>query len=136
MRIKDIKFILLILLTIIGVSCSLVDSEPQGGEVIREDGKIFVKDQTGKKWDITHAVENYGFDPGVFRHGLGPNAIRPIQNPQMLRPGESGYPNQNEEMVVLGTNLSGDSRAYPLSVLIRHEIANEKFGDTHVSVAY
>jgi hypothetical protein len=107
-----------------------------GQEFNHKGEKIFIKDQTGKMWDVTHAVQNYGFDPAVFSHGLGPNAIPPIQNPQMLRPGDTGYPNQNEDIVVLGANLSGDSRAYPLSVMIRHEIANEKFGSTYVSVAY
>ena len=134
---KKIKlYITIIMIIVLGNSCTLTDPQAAGGEVIRQDGKIFVKDQTGKMWDITHAVENYGFDPNVFRHGLGPNAIRPIQNPKMLRSGDPGYPSSNGEMVVLGTKLSGDSRAYPLSVLIRHEIANETFGNTHVAVAY
>jgi hypothetical protein len=135
---NKIKFLYLSLFTliIIGMSCSLTEPQPAGGEVIRQDGKIFVKDQTGKMWDITHAVDNYGFDPAVFAHGLGPNAIRPIQNPKMLRSGDPGYPGSNSEIVVLGASLAGDSRAYPLSILIRHEIANESFGNVHVSVAY
>ncbi len=136
MRFKDIGLVLAILISTAVISCEVFEPDPPGAEVISEDGKIFIRDQTGKSWDITHAVEKYGFDPAVFQHGLGPNAIRPIQNPQMLRPGDPGYPGSGFEAVILGTTLSGDSRAYPLSVLIRHEIANEKFAETHVSVAY
>jgi hypothetical protein len=113
-----------------------MEPEVQSAEVIREDGKIFIRDQTGKRWDVTHAVEEYGFDPAAFEHGLGPTAIRPIQNPQMLRPGDTGYPADFDETVVLGAKLQGDARAYPLNVMIRHEIANESFGNTHVAVAY
>lgn len=136
MNLQRIKFLLPILITVFWFSCDVLQPEAPGAEVIRQDGKIFIKDQTGKSWDITHAVEEYDFDPAVFSHGLGPNAIRPIQNPAMLRSGDPGYPGSNVQSVVVGANLAGDSRAYPLSVMIRHEIANEKFGDTHVSVAY
>ncbi len=136
MNLNIVNLFLCLLVTFFLTSCDVLDSEPPGAEVIRQDGKILIKDQTGKTWDITHAVENYGFDPGVFRHGLGPTAIRPIQNPQMLRPGDPGYPQSSNETVVLGANLGNDSRAYPLNVLIRHEIANEQFGNEHVAVAY
>ncbi len=136
MNIHRLKFLLPVLMTVFWFSCEVLQPEAPGAEVLKQDGKIFIRDQTGKSWDITHAVEKYGFDPAVFRHGLGPNAIRPIQDPVMLRPGDSGYPVPDAQSVVIGVNLAGDSRAYPLSVMIRHEIANEKFGDTHVSVAY
>ena len=105
-------------------------------EVIEEGDRIFIMDATGKRWDVTHAVQNYGFDASRFEHGLGPNAITPINNPRMISPGQEGYPDQNQTFTILGTSLNGDARAYPLDVLIRHEMANEKFGPQHVAVAY
>lgn len=136
MNLHRIKLLLPILMGVFLYSCEVLQPEAPGAEVFRQDGKIFIMDQVGKTWDITHAVEKYGFDPAVFRHGLGPNAIRPIQNPQMLRPGDPGYPGSNNNGVVLGAIIRGDSRAYPLNVMIHHEIANESFGAIHVSVAY
>ena len=130
------KPVVALMLVVLITSCEVINTDPQGAEVIRKDGKILIRDQTGKNWDITHAVENYGFNPGTFAHGLGPNAIRPIQNPEMLRPGDPGYPSSGYTGTVLGTKIAGDARAYPLNVLVRHEIANEKFADTHVAVAY
>jgi hypothetical protein len=116
-------------------ACSIIDPAPDA-EVIRRDGTIFIKDQTGKEWDVTHAVNQYGFDPNKFDHGLGPTAISPIQNPVMIHPGQSGYPSADQGFTVLGTEINGNSRAYPLDVLIRHEIANERFTSTYVAVAY
>jgi hypothetical protein len=49
--------------------------------VIEEDDKIFIQDQTGKSWDITHAVNRYGFAASYFQSGLGPFALTPITEP-------------------------------------------------------
>jgi len=97
---------------------------------------IFITDRTGKLWDITHAVYEYGFDPANFEHGLGPNAIEPIQNPKMLSPGNPGYPDPEFNDLVIGITLNGESRAYLLDDLFGHEIANDRFGETYVAVGF
>jgi hypothetical protein len=97
---------------------------------------IFIIDYTGKRWDVTHAVNEYGFVADQFQFGLGPFAIRPILNPEMLSPGDAGYPASDESMRVIGTSLNGSVRAYPLHILISHEIADEKFGNIYVAVGY
>lgn len=105
-------------------------------EEFEEEERIFVIDRTGKKWDITHAVNNYDFEPERFQFGLGPQAIPPILNPQMVCPGEEGYPADNESFTIMGASLNGHTRAYRLTVMTRHEVVDEKFGDAHVAVAY
>ncbi len=100
------------------------------------DGKILIIDDTGKEWDVTHAVKQYGFVASQFQFGLGPNAIRPILNPKHLSPGDPGYPAPNATFAVLGVSIEGDARAYPISVLAVHEIADEVFGETHVAAAF
>ncbi|NIR70101.1 DUF3179 domain-containing protein [candidate division KSB1 bacterium] len=112
------------------------DIEGDPDDFVDEKEQIFITDQTGKRWDITHAVNAYGFVPERFQHGLGPNAIPPILNPEMISPGEPGYPEDNAGFTVLGTSLNSLPRAYSLSVLSRHEIVDETFRDTHVAVAY
>ena len=124
-------------LTLIAVlSCDQLTPPQPTTTVVKEDNKIFIVDATNKKWDITNAVVKYNFKPEVFAHGLGPNAIRPINNLQMLSPGDPGYSGSANTNRVIGTSLNNDVRAYPLHVLINHEIANEAFGSTHVAVAY
>ncbi len=98
--------------------------------------KIYITDQTGKRWDVTHAVSEYGFDAENFQYGLGPYAIRPINDPEMISPGEPGYPDKNSAETVIGLNINGDARAYPIRTMKSHEVANDRVGGKHVAVVY
>ncbi len=132
---------------VIFTSCSQDPSSPDANfepaGIIQEDERIFIVDQTGKKWDVTHAKKRYDMEPSKFQFGLGPNAIRPILTPRMLSPGDTGYPEDEAGFLVLGTTLndgtrplSDGTRSYSIIDLSRHEIADEKFGNLHVAVAY
>ena len=102
-----------------------------------EDGdKILLVDQTGKKWDITHAVHGYGMDPARFHFGVGPFAIPPILNPLMLTPGKPGYPPDDESFRVIGVVLGEEIRAYSIRKMSVVEVANEVFKEATVAVAY
>jgi len=85
---------------------------------------------------VTHAWEQYGFVPEEFQFGLGPFAIPPIMDPEMLMPGDPGYPGDSASFLVLGVFLNGAARAYPIPIMSQHEVAEERFGDTYVAVAY
>ncbi len=128
-----IKYVSVLFLTI---SCSSNVSGPDGAKVIRIDGKVLIEDNTGKRWDVTHAEEKYGMEPAEFQFGLGPFAIKPILNPKMLSPGDTGYPLDDETFLVLATEINKDARAYSIRVMSIHEIADEVFADAHVAVAY
>ena len=124
-------------------SCTETSTKPQleSAEVIFEpdssdSNRIFIRDRTGKEWDITHAVNKYGFDPKRFQYGLGPFAIQPILEPKYLSPEDPAYPSVRESESVIGVELNGIVRAYPLSILGGHEIVDEKFDSTYVAVAY
>ena len=106
----------------------------EGGET------VYIEDRTGKRWDVGHA-ERYGLVWEGFQYGLGPTAIRPLNNPEMLFPGNEGYPDASDRRLgrthVLGVDLNGFVRAYPTwSALARFEVVNEQFGDAHVAVAF
>jgi hypothetical protein len=130
------RFILIPLLILLFFSCQ--DSVPTAANPppIKNSGeKILIRDRTGKEWDVTHAFNKYGFDPAGFQYGLGPNAIKPINNPQFFIPGDAGFP-RPDDFLVIGTTINEDTRAYPINILKSHEIVNEKFAATHVAVAY
>ena len=128
------------LLSIFILNCEITTFSTTGDgtspPVISDGEEIFITDRTGKQWDITHAVRVYKFDSTGFQFGSGPYAIKPIQNPKMLSPGDPGYPSPQVRSQVIGTTINGDTRAYPLDALDLHEIANDSFGDTHVAVAF
>lgn len=131
------KMIMLISgLVFIITSCDVTEPASNQAEVERRNDRILIVDQTGKKWDVTHAVETYGMAAERFQFGIGPFAIRPILEPQMLNPGDAGYPGRTSTFIVIGFDYNGEQRAYPLSVMNQHEVADEQFGNTHVAVAY
>jgi hypothetical protein len=104
--------------------------------VFTVENTIYLVDRTGKHWDITHAVKYYGMDPQNFRYGLGPNAIQPINLPDMISPGEPGYPADGSTMRIIGTEINGDARAYPTGILSGHEVVNEFIGGEYAAVIY
>ena len=101
-----------------------------------EDAQIVITDRTGKVWDISHAVSRYDFAPEGFQFGLGPFAIQPILDPEFAGPGDADYPDSEDNVEVLGVELEGESRAYPMTVMSRHEVVDDMFGDVPVAVAY
>ena len=112
------------------------DFDPKSSHVLREGDRVFIVDRTEKRWEVTHAEKVYGFKPEEFQFGLGPNAIKPVLNPEMLCAGDAGYPLADETPLVMGVDFMGYQRAYPIDVMSRYEVANEIFGAAHVAVAY
>jgi hypothetical protein len=98
--------------------------------------KVFITDDSKKQWDITHAVAKYGFKAEKFEFGFGPDAIKPVLNPKMWCKDDPDYPKADDESLVIGTTISDTARAYPIYIMWVHEVANDKFGDTHVAVCY
>ena len=124
-------------LLILSGACSSVDiAEIPEPEVIEEGDQIFIVDQTGKQWNITHAVKTYAMRATSWQYGLGPNAIRPVLEPTFLSPGDLGYPSDDASDIIIGTTINGDSRAYKINDLNAHEVVDETFGETHVAVGW
>ena len=44
-----------------------------------EEERFYLVDATGRNWDITHAVVNYGFNPEGFSPGKGPYERPPLE---------------------------------------------------------
>ncbi len=61
------------------------------------------------------------------------DGIPPIDDPKFAAPGEAEY---GAKEPVISLSINGDARAYPLSVLIWHEIVNDKVGGVAVAVTY
>ena len=106
-----------------------------------EDGseapkKIHITDRYGDRFDITHAVEAYGMSRHGFEYGIGKHAIRPINNPNMIGPGQPNYPTAWDDRRIIGARIEGENRSYPIRPLRNHEIVNEVVGETHLAVAY
>ena len=99
-------------------------------------GPIVLVDRRGERLDITHAIRHYGMDRSRFQYGLGKGAIPPLDHPDMIAPQDPSYPAAESPGAVIGTELGGDARAYPILPLSRHEVVNETIGATPAAVAY
>ncbi len=112
------------------VGCVVVDKDAFSN-VKQEDGKTYIYDRTGDKWDVTQAV-TLGFEPEKFQYGLGKNAFIPLDDSGLT----DGDPNIVSGMRVIGIEEGVDSRAYSVRRLSRHEISNSMLGEKPVSVGY
>jgi hypothetical protein len=60
------------------------------------------------------------------------DGIPAIDNPKFVKDARF----VSDDDLVIGLSINGQSRAYPLSILVWHEIVNDKIGNTPVAVTY
>jgi hypothetical protein len=71
----------------------------------------------------------------IVSGGPPPDGIPPIDNPKFISVLEAEEFLEDSDLIV-GLNIDGDIRAYPLQILVWHEIVNDKVGETPVAVTY
>jgi hypothetical protein len=99
--------------------------------VHEEQGRTFIVDQTGERWEVTQAA-GLGFRPEGFQFGIGRNAIRPLAQDHLKADGQT-LPGQTR---IIGIDNESEAHAYSVQRLTRHEIANTQLGDTPIAAAY
>ena len=71
----------------------------------------------------------------IVSGGPPPDGIPSIDNPKFITVPEAEEFLEDSDLVA-GLNINGDIRAYPLQILVWHEIVNDKVGETPVAVTY
>lgn len=66
--------------------------------------------------------------------GPPPDGIPSIDDPAFAAAHEADFVSDSD--LVIGLNIDGDARAYPLFILVWHEIVNDRVGGTPVAVTY
>ncbi|MBI3842744.1 MAG: DUF3179 domain-containing protein [Thaumarchaeota archaeon] len=68
--------------------------------------------------------------------GGGPpkDGIPSIDHPKFVQASKAQF--LKDDDLVIGLNINGEKKAYPLFILVWHEIVNDKIGDTPVTVTY
>ena len=100
-------------------------------KAIEENGKSYIVDLHGERWDVTQA-KSIGFGPERFRHGIGRNAFTPLDDSQL----KDKSPNVSHNTRVIGISDGKEARAYSVPRLYRHEVANSRIGDQAIAAAY
>lgn len=104
---------------------------PVHSSVVREDGKVYIVDRRGERWDVTQA-ESIGFKPEGFQYGLGRNHFTPLDD-SLLTEEKEGI---DSGLRVLGVKEGDDAKAYSIPKLSGHEIANSRIGNKPIAVGY
>lgn len=120
------KFAIFILFSVLFLVCTV-----SLAGVIQKDGKTFIRDRTGEKWDITQAV-SIGFNPNEFEFGLGRNAFSPLDDSLL----QDATKSISRGLRILGVPGVNESKAFSITKLKGHEIANSYIGDTPIAAAY
>ncbi len=107
-----------------------------GSATPTEVKRIYITDRRGERFDVTHAVEAYGMSRRGFEYGIGKHTIKPINSPNMIVAGQPAFPAAWDDSRIIGLQIEGEDRGYPIRLLRRHEIVNEVVGQTHAAVAY
>jgi hypothetical protein len=95
------------------------------------DGKTYITDRTGEKWEITQAV-GLGFKARNFQYGIGRWAFQTLDESH-ISPDAKGAPGR---IRVIGIDGETEDQAYSVRKLSRHEIANTKIDGKPIAVGY
>jgi uncharacterized protein DUF3179 len=71
----------------------------------------------------------------IVNGGPPPDGIPSIDNPKFIQIQKAEEFLEDSDLVV-GLNINGDIRAYPLQILVWHEIVNDKVGNAPVAITY
>ncbi len=84
-------------------------------------------------WSTDFSKKSIKFDE-ILSGGPPKDGIPSIDSPKFVSVSEDSDLGAREP--VIGFAIDGEARAYPLRILIWHEIVNDRVGDTPVSVTY
>lgn len=119
------------ILTIVIASLLWTASICIGARVETQDGKVYIVDRTGERWDVTQARE-LGFNPQKFQYGIGKNAFTPLQDEDFADKQLSGY----SETRIIGISIRDNAHAYAVNRLRQHEIANTTIAGKAIAAGY
>ena len=85
--------------------------------------------------DVTTTLACLDFDEDqLFAGGPGRDGIPALDLPRFVAAADAGFMRESDR--VLGVEINGVARAYPLIVLWWHEIVNDTLGDRNIVVSY
>lgn len=85
-------------------------------------------------FEITNGVKHIVPLDKIRSGGPPKDGIPSIDNPKFLKAADADFISDKD--VVIGLEINGDARAYPLFILVWHEIVNDKVGNVPVAVTY
>ena len=97
----------------------------------------YIPDQTQSQQIVLNGfnVDNAIIPIGEIKHGGPPkDGIPAIDQPLFTKPDRITFMKDMDQ--ILGVSYKGISRGYPIKILDRHEIVNDRFGDENLVISY
>lgn len=91
-------------------------------------------DQIKDKIQVTNGIKHLVPLDKIRSGGPPKDGIPSIDDPKFVRATDATFVADKD--IVIGLEINGDVRAYPLFILVWHEIVNDKVGDIPVAVTY
>ena len=124
----DRLFWFLIVTVALAGSVALVVSAERRG-----DERYEVSPDSPAPKDVYNPVEAGERTPSGFRQLLSRDQILPVYEPTFRLAAENDW---DPETVVIGVELNGESKVYPVNFLNRREMVNDRIGGTPVLVSW
>lgn len=113
---------------------------PHNRPIVKKDGKTLLwakgdpKSDDAEWFDVTDAL----IDPRNFQYGIGKDRIPSIDNPVFVKPDDAraAAARISDTTRVFGYAAEGEAKAYPISIMDRHEIVNDKFGEKPIAIGW
>jgi|GEM_PF-848540 len=89
----------------------------------------------GEWFDITDSP----LDPDGYQYGIGKDAIPAIDEPEFVEIQDAAQLRAHgldDDTVILGYSRNGESKAYPVNIMNRHELVNDVVGGKPVTVGW
>jgi hypothetical protein len=134
---KKVVAIVVVMLSIVGVILSIIiavpiiNIGPKAASITNSNVNSAVAAAAAAAAEERHTVP---LDQ-IVSGGPPPDGIPSIDNPKFVSVQEASKFLKDSELV-LGLNINGDIRAYPLQILVWHEIVNDNVGAVPVAVTY
>ena len=107
--------------------------------IVEEDGRRLLwaneDDEGNVDWfDMTDST----IDPVRFQFGIGKDTIDSVDRPQFVPIDDPRLPERGvtRETEVLGVEIDGIARAYPVVLMDLHEVVNDRFGDKAFAILW
>ena len=111
----------------------MADSVRGPGRVVERDGKrsLYGGKDPGQDFDVTE----FRLDPRRLKYGLGREAFPALIKPQFVTARQANRW-LSDQAPVLGVSIGAEAKAYPLALLVRHEVVNDVVGGSPIFAAY
>ena len=128
-----IRLILPSVLLAAGLCLCRGENERGPRQVVERDGKsyLFGGEDSSQDFDVT----KFRLNPAQLHYGIGREKFAALIAPEFLTAGEANGVFPDTEPV-LGLSIDGEAKAYPISLLTRHEVVNDVVGGKPIFAAY